>query len=110
MSVVISSYQTNRPCELATGASPVRACTDISAAQSRRLAAVDHVGGAGDIAAGVGGEQQQHAIEIARLAEAAGGDVARHFRAFWAFEKFAVELRDDEAVRDGVDTATARPD
>ena len=45
--------------------------------QRHHLAAVDDDGRAGDVAAGVGREQQQRAVEIAVLAEAADRDVAR---------------------------------
>src|SRR5262249_48270259 len=107
MSVVISSYQMKRPREAATFVSPPRTSPDMLPPQPRRLAAVDHIGGAGDIAAGVGGEQEEHAVEIARLAEAAGRDVARHLRALGALEKFAVEFGDDKAGRDGVDAHAA---
>ena len=49
---------------------------DLSSPQRHHLAAVDHDGGAGDEAAGVGDEQQQRAVEIALLAEAADRDLA----------------------------------
>ena len=42
-----------------------------STPQRNRLAAIDHEGRAGDEAAGIRGEQQQCAVEVAVLAEAA---------------------------------------
>src|SRR5262249_61982885 len=53
-------------------------------------------------AAGVGGEQQQRAVEIALLAEAAHGDLARDRGALFAREVIAVEVGHDPAGRDGV--------
>ena len=60
---------------------PSRRCRCASTAsrqppQRHHLAAVDHDGGAGDEAAGVGDEQQQRAVEIALLAEAADRNLA----------------------------------
>ena len=67
------------------------------------LPAVDDDRRAGDEAAGVGRQQQQRAVEVARLAEAADRNVALDRRAALAFEIVAVQLGDDPARRDGVD-------
>ena len=48
----------------------------LTSAQRDHLAAVAHDGRAGDVAAGVGRQQQQRAVEIAVLAEAADRNVA----------------------------------
>ena len=73
------------------------------AAQRDHLAAVDHDRGAGDVASRVGDEQQQGAVEIAVLAEAADRDVAGELLALFALEVVAVDLGDEPAGRDGID-------
>src|SRR5664279_5871997 len=68
------------------------------------LPAIDHDGGAGDVAAGVGGEQEQRAVEIAVLAEAAHRYSALERLARLAGEIFVVDLGNEPTGRDGVDT------
>src|SRR6185437_590847 len=65
--------------------------------------AVDHDGGAGDVGPCVGDQQQQRAVEVAVVAEAAHRDVALDGRAGLAVEVVVVDLGDEPAGRDGVD-------
>src|SRR5215471_8121072 len=74
-----------------------------SAAQRDHLAAVDHDGGASHVASRIRDEQQERAVEIAVLAEAADRDVAGELPAFLAAQEVAVDLGDEPAGRDGVD-------
>src|SRR5262249_2355162 len=76
---------------------------DLSSAQCHHLAAVDHDGRARDEASGIGGEQEQRAVKIALLAEAAHRDLARDRGALLAHEVIAVEVGHDPAGRDRVD-------
>ena len=71
--------------------------------ECHHLAAVDHDGGTRDVAAGIGDQQQQRAVEIAFLAEASYGDFAFDRGALLAQQIFAVEIGYDPARRDGVD-------
>src|SRR5262249_2758015 len=80
-----------------------------SAAQPHHLPGVDHDGGTGHVGAGVRGEQQQRAVEIAVLTETADRDVARHRPTLLAFEVPAIDLGHKPAWGDGVDAhATER--
>src|SRR5262245_23960433 len=63
-----------------------------SPAQRHHLAAVDHDRGAGDEAAGVRHQEQQHAVEIALLAEAADRDLTLDLRSLLAQQVIAVHL------------------
>src|SRR4029077_1121340 len=75
----------------------------VSAAQRDHLAAVDHDRGACDIASRIRGEQQERAVEVAVLAEAADRDVAGELFAFGALQVVAVDLGDAPAGRGRVD-------
>jgi hypothetical protein len=61
------------------------------APQPDHLAAVDHDGRARHEPAGIGGEQQQRAVEIALLAQAANRNLSRDLRALGG-EELAVDL------------------
>src|SRR6185437_11785003 len=67
------------------------------------LPAIDHQRRAGDVAAGVGYQQQQCAVEITSRAEAAHRDVALELFAGFAHQIVVVDLGDEPAGGDGVD-------
>ena len=67
------------------------------------LPAVAHDGRAGHVGAGVRRQQQQRAVEIAVLAEAADRNVAGQLLARLARQIVAVDVGDEPARRDGVD-------
>src|SRR5664279_2462248 len=67
------------------------------------LPAVDHDGGAGDVAAGVRRQQQQCAVKLAVLAEAAGRDFALDGGAGLAHQVIVVHFGDEPAGGDGID-------
>src|SRR5579872_3451234 len=75
----------------------------VSPALRDQLSAIDHDRRAGHVAAGIGGEQQQHTVEIALLAEPAERNVALEGCAAFAGEIVPVQIGDDPARRYGVD-------
>src|SRR5579864_1891624 len=68
-----------------------------------QLSAIDYDRCAGHIAAGIGGEQQQHTVEIALLAEPAEGNIALDSCTAFAGEIITVQIGDDPARRYGID-------
>jgi hypothetical protein len=74
------------------------------------VAAIDGDHAPGDIARRIGDEQQERAIEIARLPEAVLRDPLDDGLAFLAREELAVQVGFDVCVPDGIDAdAVARP-
>src|SRR5512132_1279016 len=78
-----------------------RATMPKSDRQRHYLAAVDNDGRAGHVASGVGGEQQQRAVEVLRVAKAAHRDLLLHRRAAPLRKIIVVDLGHDPARRDG---------
>src|SRR4051812_2403087 len=70
--------------------------------QGNHLAAVANNRRAGDVGAGVGREQQQGAVEVTVLAEAADRNVAGELLARLARKVIAVDVGDEPARRDGI--------
>lgn len=74
------------------------------------MAAVYGEAAAGHVAGGVAGQQEQGAVELAHLADAAHGDAFDHGGGVVAAEERVVDLGLEIAWRDGVDAdAVARP-
>src|SRR5262245_3673350 len=86
------------------------AATSTSTLERHYLPAIDHHGRAGHEPARIGGEQQEHAVEIARLTEAAERDVADDRGTALAREIIAVHLGRDPSRRDriGPDAAAGK--
>src|SRR6516162_5499289 len=73
------------------------------APQRHHLSAIDHNRRARDIAAGLGGKQQQGAVKIMLLAEAADRNLALDGGPLLAGEIRAIHLGHEPARRNGVD-------
>src|SRR5438034_2842438 len=78
-----------------------------STAHADHLPAVDHDRSTSDETAGIGAKQQERTVEIARFAKTAERYVLEDGDAALAREIIAVEIGDDPARRDGVDSDTA---
>src|SRR5262245_1867510 len=75
---------------------------DKSSRDHIHLAAIDDDGFARDVSTRIRGQKQQHAVEIAVLAETAGRDAPRHLLALVGIQVVLVDLGHEPAGRDGV--------